>query len=147
TEGGWHWRYELYSERLVLLGLRGEERQEFEMELRHASPIPDRWMEEYGYQCPFWLFALGLGTIAVTLLPCFTVFGVADVAGLHLVQPMWVPRILTITIVAIVIEIFAVCLIPRIFGIKHFRRLVRHKRLSDGGEIIRFTSSLNPTGH
>jgi hypothetical protein len=146
VEAGWHWRYELDPNRLTLIGLRGEERQEFEMKPNHASPNPDRWMEEYGYRSPVWLWAPALAIIVSTFLPCGFVMTVADGVG-RVVPPMWVPNILTVTIVAIALEILGLCLIPRIFGIKHFRRAVRYKRLSDGGEIIRFTSVLNPTGY
>src|SRR5258707_144389 len=87
-EAGWRWRYELYPDRLILIGLRGEESQQFEMELKHASPMPDRWMEEYGYRSPVWLWAPAFAIIVLTFLPCGFVMTVADGVG-RAVPPMW----------------------------------------------------------
>lgn len=138
VESGWHWIYELYPDRLVLISLRGEERQQFQMELRHAGPTPDRWLEEYGARYPQKLVFSAIGFITVTVLLCLALPAfVRDID----VRSLWCAAV-----IFVVLALLLVLSTPRIAGVKHFRRLVRFNRISDGGELLRISSELNPRG-
>ena len=140
---GWHWIYELHPDRLVAIGVAGEERQHFECELKHAHDIPNHGVRTLGVRYPRPLWIAGAALFLLVVIIC-TTLAVSPIMRNLLPGRHDGPQLIALALGFLVLELAVIILLPHLLRTRNMQRFVTFKRISDGGELLSLHSEVNP---